>query len=163
MDFFDKQTLFDLSVEFLRKQNRKSQKDGPGIICFYRHPDKPEVGCAIRPLLLWPDGSPIERPEVLDFMGDIHNLHSEFGMGNEQVPCLPIFDTEDEDKLTYQLAFLEELQYIHDYQPVEFWESRWRALAKDWELQYREVPASQQAGRMERPPNLPDGYVVLDA
>jgi len=42
------QEIFDTVLAFIRKQGKPSGDEGQ---CYYRHPDDPAIGCAMRPLI----------------------------------------------------------------------------------------------------------------
>jgi len=124
-----KQEIFDRSTVFLLKQG-KAAKDPVGNRCFYRHPDNPDIRCAVGCLI--PDH--LYRPEmdgagavgaVLDVMTLFDNFPEEMKSAG--------FDKEQ------HLMLLMSLQNAHDgvlgtSEDIEQWLEELKIIANKHDL-----------------------------
>jgi len=123
------QEIFDLVLGFIRKQGKPSADDKD--LCFYRHPDDPAIGCAMRPLI-----DMIEDPDARE----------EALRGREGVRSLVEEQDLSGSPLAYaDLDFLEELQNAHDLAATyddslfrERFEENMREAAEKYNLHYAE-------------------------
>jgi hypothetical protein len=115
------QEAFNLMVDHLRKQQQRSQGLND-TTCMYRGPDG--LKCAVGALI--PDELYIEDMEG----SAITRILIDY---RDRYPALSTL-FKDIDPL-----FLAEMQDIHDFNPIDQWERRFKGCAEDNDLVYTDV------------------------
>lgn len=129
MDGMNKQKIFDRIATHLLTQGRKSLKvlrDDPDPICLYRGPDG--MSCAVGCLITDDNYTPeledrrVNNSLIIEALEQSLNVHL----------------------MQSDIAFLEELQYIHDNDKADAWPSRLRSLADSLGLSSDAIDAASE-------------------
>ena len=107
------QEAFDIMVQHLRKQGRKSVSPNDPNDCAYRGADG--LKCAIGALLS-------DNEYKAEFEGNSVNCLLDYGLLRD-----------------LDIGLLMDMQNIHDFAPVHRWEARFQDVAEDYELTLPEV------------------------
>lgn len=127
----NRQEVFDKVKTHLLTQNKRSINGNEG--CLYRHPEG--LKCAIGPLL----SDEVYTPE-LEGKTPQHYILSkalaDSGLDIDLETGLETFANSSQGLRNDDTKFLSELQFIHDYDPVEEWEIKLKEFAITNNLRY---------------------------